>query len=164
MLGKYRRRLTYDELIPTHFIAGCIKGAFDLPQRDREAKLIYLANLLEDASDFGMENAKACHAVVLTEMEQGKCEWTNRESLDRFRRCHAQRHDPPTKINVQTKQKSNNNHLGNKNQQTGLTLICRYWNENKCKIQKSHNAGGNFYRHVCSSCDGKHKLIHCPKN
>ena len=115
LVGKYRRRLTYDELSPTHFIAGCIKGTFDLPQKDREVKLIYLANLLEDASDFGMENAKACHAMVLTEMEQGKCEWMNREALDRFRRCHAQRHDPPTKVNVQMKQKSNNNQSGNRN-------------------------------------------------
>ena len=53
-------------------MAGVIKGALDLSQSDRMCQLKYLANLLEDASDFSFENAKACHAVVLTGMEHDK--------------------------------------------------------------------------------------------
>ena len=56
-------------------MAGCIKGALDLAVPDRSANLKYLTNLLEDASDFNFENAKACHAVVLTTMEQDQLSW-----------------------------------------------------------------------------------------
>ena len=76
-------------------MTGCIKGAFDLSLQDREAKLHYLANLLQDGNDFGMEQAQACHAIVLTEMEQDQCQWSETDKLDRFRRCHAQRHPAP---------------------------------------------------------------------
>ena len=44
----------------------------DLIEPDRMCKLKYLANLLEDTFDFSFENAKACDAVVVTDMERDK--------------------------------------------------------------------------------------------
>ena len=64
----------------------------DLPQPDRDHNLHYLINLLNDASDFSFDNAKACHAVVLTSMEHDKVAWQETDKLDRFRRQHAQQH------------------------------------------------------------------------
>ena len=40
---------------------------------------------MEDASDFGFENARNCHAVVLTTMEADKLDWSNTNELDRIR-------------------------------------------------------------------------------
>ena len=95
LIGKDKKRPTYDQLCPTFFMAGCIKGALKLPQPNKDCKLQYLAKLLEDASDFSFEGAKACHAVVLTSMESDELSWQDKEELDRFRRQHAQRHPSP---------------------------------------------------------------------
>ena len=76
--------------------------------------LEYLANLLEDASDFLFANAKACHAVVLTTMEADKLEWKDTEQLDRLRRQHAQKHPSPAN--------SNTNQTTSKNK---ISEICR---------------------------------------
>ena len=72
LVGKDKARPTYDQLTPMQWMSGCIKGALDLAESDRIFALKYFCNLLEDASDFSFENAKACHAVVLTTMEQDK--------------------------------------------------------------------------------------------
>ena len=52
----------------------------------------YFGNLMEDASDFSWESAKAPHAIVLTNMEADRLQWTDNEKLDPIRRPHAQRH------------------------------------------------------------------------
>ena len=71
-------------------------------------KLKYLAHLLEDASDFSFESAKACHAVVLTDMERDKLTWEDTHEFDRYRRQHAQRHDAPMqKQNFQSRKQNN---------------------------------------------------------
>ena len=54
--------------------------------------LDYLGNLMEDASDFSWEAAKASHVIALTNMEADRLKWTDTEKLDRIRRAHAQRH------------------------------------------------------------------------
>ena len=69
--------------------------ALDLSELDRISNLTYLANLLEDASDFNFESTKACHVVVLTNMEHDRFHWKDTDELDRCRRQHAQRHEVP---------------------------------------------------------------------
>ena len=54
--------------------------------------LDYLDNLMEDASDFSWEAAKASHAIALNNMEADRLKWTDTDKLDRIRRAHAQRH------------------------------------------------------------------------
>ena len=39
---------------------------------NREFMLQYLGDIMEDASDFSWVSAKACHTVLLCEMERGK--------------------------------------------------------------------------------------------
>ena len=72
-MGPTKTRPSYESLSPTQWMAGVIKGALDLTPEEKDHKLEYLANLMEDASDFTFEGACACHAVVLTTMEQDKC-------------------------------------------------------------------------------------------
>ena len=96
LVGSRKERPSYNQLKPTQWMAGVIKGALDLPEPDRMCQLKYLANLLEDASDFSFENAKACHAVGLTTMEQDKLAWSDTLKLHRLRRQHVQRHGAPS--------------------------------------------------------------------
>ena len=54
--------------------------------------LDYLGNIMEDASDLSWDSAKACHAVVLTNMEADRLNWADTDKIDRIRCAHAQRH------------------------------------------------------------------------
>ena len=156
LIGPDRRRPTYDELDPTKFMAGRIKGALDLTEPDRSANLKYLANLLEDASDFNFDNAKACHAVVLTTMEQDQVSWQDTSELDRFRRQHAQRHDNPAK---------NSHSKKSDNATQPKEMLCKYFNNSQCFRQKSHLTKGTWFLHLCSKCRGEHSARKCgPKN
>ena len=40
-------------------------------QETREQMLLYLADIMSDATDFSWQNAKAAHAVLLCDMERG---------------------------------------------------------------------------------------------
>ena len=54
--------------------------------------LYYLISFLDDWWDFSWYAAKACDAVLLCRMEQGKVkDFTQVDSLDRIRYVHAQR-------------------------------------------------------------------------
>ena len=51
--------------------------------------LDYLGSLMEDASDFLWDSAKACHAILLTNMEADRISWNETEKLNQIRRAHA---------------------------------------------------------------------------
>ena len=48
----------------------------------REKMLMYLGDLMEDATDFSWSNAKASHAVLLCEMERGAVTWQDTGRID----------------------------------------------------------------------------------
>ena len=54
--------------------------------------LQYLGDIMEDASHFSWQSAKASHAVLLCEMERGKVTWEDTTRIDRVRRAYAQKH------------------------------------------------------------------------
>ena len=59
----------------------------------KEYMLDYVNNLLEDANDFSWASAKASHAILLCQLEQGEVvSWSDVQKIDRIRRAHAQRH------------------------------------------------------------------------
>ena len=109
LVGKDKNPPTSDQLCPTRWMAGCLKRAMDLPQPDRDSNLNYLINLSEDASDFSFDNAKACHAVVLTTMEHDKLSSQDTDQLDRLRRQHAQQHPQLANLPPNNLQKSGPN-------------------------------------------------------
>ena len=156
LVGRDKRPPTYDRLDPMKWMAGCLNSALDLQEPDRSHNLKYLAALLEDASDFNFENAKACHAVVLTSMEHDKVSWEDTNELDRLRRQHAQRHDVPTKG-----QNSSSRKIENHNDSKDM-MLCKFYNDSHCSRQKSHLTRGIWYLHLCSKCRGEHAAKSCP--
>ena len=67
LTGNQKTRPTYDDLSITQWVSRfvrCIQK--EKSEQCRFAMLDYLANLMEDASDFLWDSAKACHAILLT--------------------------------------------------------------------------------------------------
>ena len=140
------------------WVSGCIKSVLDLSDSDRTFALTYLSNLLEDASDFGYDNAKACHAVVLSTMEQDKLKWSDTEDLDTLRRQHAQRHGAHSD-NVRSSAKRQESHKSE-----SKDLPCKFYNDSRCSRQDTHFTKGIWFYHVCSRCRGSHKVRDCPQS
>ena len=155
LIGDNKGRPTYDQLDPMKWMAGCIKGALDLAQPDKDKNLEYLANLLEDASDFSFANAKACHAVVLTTMEADKLQWQDTEQLDRLRRQHAQKHPQPTNSNASQASSKKSDDSKKK------SMTCKFALDGKCHFQETHFTRGVWYRHFCKHCSGEHNTNKC---
>ena len=106
---------------------------------------------MEDASDFGMDNAKACHAVVLTTMEQDRCSWEDTNQLDRFRRSHAQR---PVPVEPNLTSSSGQGARAKK------SMPCKYFLAGYCDEHKSHLSKGVWYTHA----ESYNKKVHKSKN
>ena len=151
LVGPNKERPTYDSLKPSQWTSGVIRAALDLPMAEREKKFEYIANLMEDASDFGFESAKACHAVVLTTMEADKLTWLDTDGLDRARRHHAQRPAP-----------RGGNDSNDSGQQTAKnSMLCKFYVEGTCNKGKSHWKNGMFYKHNCQICGAAHPNKSC---
>ena len=158
LIGPDKSRPSYDQLTPIQWMSGCIKGALDLCESDRVLALKYFSNLLEDASDFSFDSAKACHAVVLSIMEQDKLNWSDTLELDRLRRQHAQRHlATPTQRPVDKKAS-----IKVDSSSEVKDMPCRFYNNSKCSRQESHLTKGVWFQHICSKCRGNHKVKNCP--
>ena len=151
LVGPDRKRPTYDSLDPFQWMAGYLKGALDLAEPDRLQNLHYLADLLQDVSDFSFDSAKACHAVVLTTMEHDKVSWQDTADLDRFRRQHAQVHTRP----VQSAPIGKGKRLP---QSDKSDVPCKYFNDSYCSKSETHLTKGTWYLHICSRCKGDHAL------
>ena len=51
-----------------------------------------MANLMENATDFSWQEAKAAHAVLLCDMEMGALQWDHTDRIDRIHRAHGEKH------------------------------------------------------------------------
>ena len=151
--GSTRSRPSYDNLTVFQWVTGFARIAQEESNIEIKNQMLeYLAEIMEDAQDFSWASAKACHAVVLCRMEDGKLSWDDTQNLDRIRRAHAQ------------KVIGNSNHgaTGGKfgtAKDTGL--ICKFFQIGSCNHNRDHISGGRKYRHVCSNCHGSHPAKDC---
>ena len=58
----------------------------------REKLISYMSDLMEDATDFSWQGAKAGHAVLCCELGRGSVSWNDVDRIDRIRRAHAQKY------------------------------------------------------------------------
>ena len=95
MGGINRQRVTYDQLPLTQWVQEFCKNILEEKSSLRKDTMVsYLSDLLEDATCFTWQGAKAAHAVSMCEMEQGSLQWEDTDWIDRIRRAHAQKHAP----------------------------------------------------------------------
>ena len=111
----------------------------------------YLADLMEDATDFTWQGAKAAHTVLLCEMERGSLQWEDTDRLDRIWRAHAQKHIPVNKPNWARGEKK--------------TMVLQNYQTNVCVHKKDHEVNSRLHRHICAFClaNGK-QLNHSEKS
>ena len=146
LAGSNKERVTYDQLTMGQWVAGFCRTMRDESDKNcKEAMLIYLISLLDDANDFSWSAAKACHAVLLCRMEQGEIkDFTQTEAIDRVRRAHAQRHV------TQSSQIHNKN--ASRRDKNIKSMPCQFFNQGTCTHNSTHETRGVLYRHICSSC------------
>ena len=150
--GPTRQRVTYDQLNITQFVQGFVKNVLEEPsETNRERMLHYLADLMEDASDFSWANAKASHAVLLCEMERGSVSWSDTSRIDRIRRAHAQKHNPPTK------NWAKNSEVGKR------PWYCKSYQQGLCQHSKDHESNGKVHKHICSHCLNSGRFMSHPE-
>ena len=165
LTGSRKTRPSYDDLTMAQWVSGFVRGVQEKSVAARASMLDYLGNLMEDASDFSWESAKAAHAIVLTNMEADRLNWTETEKLDRIRRAHAQRHVTVPYSN--TSKLSQGRKVKNPGSKNGAN--CKFFQEGTCRFPSHHKSAGVLYRHVCEHCDGPHVSRSCtqkltPKN
>ena len=157
LTGAHKTRPTYDDLTITQWVSGFVRCIQEEKSGDnRDLMLDYLGNLMEDASDFSWDSAKAAHAILLTNMEADRVKWSETEKIDRLRRAHAQRH---ISHNQASATRSFGKKLKNSGNKTGVN--CRFFQEGNCKYPSHHKTAGTFFRHVCENCDGVHITKNC---
>ena len=93
VLGGVRQRVSYDQLSLTQWVQGFCKNVLEQKSSVRRDIMVsYLGDLMEDATDFSWQGAKAAHAVLLCEMEQSSLQWEDLDCIDRIHRAHSQKH------------------------------------------------------------------------
>ena len=153
LTGSRKVRPSYDNLTMSQWVfgfVGCILEEYS--EAAKSSMLDYLGNLMEDASAFSWESAKASHAIVLTNIVTDYLQWMETDKLDRIRRAHAQRHSAPGPSNLS--KSTHNKKVKNLGSKTGF--ICHFFQEGTCKFSAHHRTAGQLYRHVCEHCDSPH--------
>ena len=75
--------------------SGCRGFAFFEKSNERKTITVsYLSDLMEDATDFTWQGAKAAHAVLMCEMQRGSLKWEDTDRIDRIHRANTQKHAP----------------------------------------------------------------------
>ena len=158
LTGSRKTRLSYDDLTMAQWVSGFVRGVQEEKSVAAKSSMLdYLGNLMEDASDFSWESAKAAHAIVLTNMEADRLNWTETKKLDRIRRAHAQRHVTAPYSNIsKTPYGKKVKNSGSKN-----GINCKFFQEGTCRFPTHHRSAGVLYRHACESCDGPHVTRSC---
>ena len=137
--GINRQRIGYDQLSLTQWVQGFCRNVLEEKSESKKDIMIsYLGDLMEDATDFSWQGAKAAHAVLLCEMERGSLSWEDTERIDRVRRAHAQKHVPSSKQNWARAEKK--------------PWFCKSFQSNSCSHQKDHEVNGRLNRHICDFC------------
>ena len=69
--GNSKQRVSYGQLSWSQWVQGFVRNILEKSNKTRENMLNYLSDLMEDATDFSWQIAKASHEVLLCEMERG---------------------------------------------------------------------------------------------
>ena len=147
------QRVNYDQLSLTQWVQGFCRNILDQKSVSHQKSMVaYLGDLMEDATDFSWQEAKAAHAVLLCEMEHGTVTWEDQERIDRIRRAHAQKHISGGRQNWGRSE-------------TRKPWFCKNFQSNTCAFGKDHDSNGRLHRHICAFCLSQGKqLAHSEKN
>ena len=151
--GANRTRVTYDQLNITQWVQGFCRNVMDEKDEKTRFQMIqYMSDLMEDATDFSWQGAKAAHAVLLCEFERSSISWGDTNRIERVRRAHAQKHQSSSKA-----------WNWSKSEQNKKPWFCRFFQNGTCQYQKDHEYNGKLQRHVCAFCLSQGKTLGHPE-
>ena len=140
--GVNRSRLNYDQLTLSQWVQGFCKNILDEKDEGKREKMVaYMADLMEDATDFSWTGAKAAHAVLCCELERGTATWNDTTRIGHIRRAHAQKH-----VGQYSKTWLKSGEVGRK------PWFCKAFQSNSCQNSKDHEVNGKVHRHICAFC------------
>ena len=153
--GNSKQRVSYDQLSWSQWVQGFVRNILEeKSNKTRENMLNYLSDLMEDATDFSWQGAKASHAVLLCDMERGAVTWDDMCRIDRIRKAHAQKHIQNPK-----------NFSRNAYDSGKRPWFCKMFQTGSCTFTKDHEANGKVQKHICAHCLEKGKqLNHAEKD
>ena len=138
--GATRSRLSYDQLTMSQWVQGFCKNMLEeSDHKIREKMIQYMGELMEDATDFSWQGAKAAHAVLLCEFERAGANWKDTARIDRIRRAHAQKHSVVGKT-------------WTKSDKSQKPWYCKQFQTGVCVHSKDHEVNGRLHKHLCSFC------------
>ena len=86
--GVIWQRVNYDQLSLTQWVHGFWRNILEESDGHRKDTMVaYLADLMEDATDFSWQGAKAARAVLICEMERGTVKWEDGDSTNTQDSC-----------------------------------------------------------------------------
>ena len=106
---------------------------------NRDLMLDYLGKLMENASDFSWDSAKAAHTILFTNMED-RVTWSETKKIDRLHRAHAQRH-------ISQNQSSATHTFAKKKSKTTGTrngVESQFFEGGNCKYPSHHKTAGHL--------------------
>ena len=140
--GVNHSRLNYDQLTLSQWVQGFCKNILDEKDEGKREKMVaYMADLMEDATDFSWTGAKAAHAVLCCELERGTVTWNDTTRIDRIHHAHAQKH-----VGQYSKTWLKSGEVGRK------PWFCKAFQSNSCQNSKDHEVNGKVHRHICAFC------------
>ena len=159
-IGPERRRVRYDDLDQTQWVAGLT--AIAAQERDplvQKNMLTYLAALFQDASDYSFRSAHGAHALILSMLEESRLTWDDLPGIQKVREDFSYRSHVSSDSNIAShapafKGKSNPAVRPNTSRITSRR-ICKNYNSGSCVHGTSHVSNGFSYDHHCSFCATK---------
>ena len=112
----------------------------------------YLGDLMEDATDFSWQGAKAAHAVLLCEIEQCSLQWEDLDRIDHIRRAYAQKH-----VSVRSGWGKPWYHSGRK------PWHCKNYQTGNCSHSRNHEFNGKIQKHISSNCLAEGRQVGHPE-
>ena len=152
--GINRQRVTYVQLSLTQWVQGFCKNILEEKSSQRRNTMVsYLGDLMEDATDFTWQGAKAAHAVLMCEMERSSLQWEDTDRIDRIRRAHAQKHAP------------GKGGWAKPSDPGRKPWFCKNFQSGNCTYTQDHEFNGKLQKHICAFClMGGKQLGHAEKH
>ena len=146
--GVTRSRMSYDQLTMSQWVQGFCKNILDESDSNIREKMIqYMEELMEDATDFSWQGAKAAHAVLLCEFERGGgTNWEDTARIDRIRRAHAQKRISGVRNWA-------------KSEKIQKPWYCKQFQSGSCTHNRDHEVNGKLHKHICSFCLSQGRLL-----
>ena len=140
--GTHRQRVSYDQLSLPQWVQGFCKNILEEKSNERrEVTVSYTSDLMEDATDFSWQGAKADHTVMLCEMERGVLSWEDLDRIDRICRAHVQNHVVSSKANwVKT------------SEALKKPWFCKSFQSGTCTHIKDYETNVKLHKHICAFC------------